>query len=74
MADLLLDEGCHRLWLSSLQVHEVTSTLGLKLQVPCKRELDAPEIVEMKQTHKSTHRGARTHDHKVKSLALCRLS
>ncbi len=22
----------------------------------------------------STHRGARTHDHKVKSLALCRLS
>ena len=27
---------------------------------------DAPE--------KNTHRGARTHDHKVKSLALCRLS
>ena len=24
--------------------------------------------------HKNTHRGARTHDHKVKSLALCRLS
>ena len=28
----------------------------------------------LQRSRKSTHRGARTHDHKVKGLALCRLS
>ena len=61
-----------------------TSQHGHQKKCLHRRELDtawmvtqlAPPLTGPSLFHeeKNTHRGARTHDHKVKGLALCRLS
>ena len=48
---------------------------GLNLRgVASSKPCPCPRRWRARHTHENTHRGARTHDHNVKGLALCRLS
>ena len=68
MIEMRYDAGCElaRTWLSVVEtrLHKRTAHPGPPV---CAAALESNLLI-------NTHRGARTHDHKVKGLALCRLS
>ena len=58
---------------SMFDLHEAALRAGQRAFVFCRAPFQTSSqriVVALK----NTHRGARTHDHKVKGLALCRLS